>query len=39
MNDLQSELQKDESKEDELRRREAELARREAELQKRIEQK
>lgn len=39
MNDIQSELQKEDSKEEELKRREAELARREAELNKRLEQK
>ena len=39
MNDIQSELQKEDSKEDDLKRREAELARREAELNKRLEQK
>ncbi len=39
MNDIQTELQNEENKEDELKRREAELARREAELNKRLEEK
>lgn len=39
MSDIQTELQKEESKDDELKRREAELARRESELSKRIEEK
>lgn len=39
MNDIQSELDKDVSKDEDLKRREADLARREAELNKRLEEK
>jgi sec-independent protein translocase protein TatA len=39
MNDIQSELGKDDSKDEELKKREADLARREAELNKRLEEK
>jgi sec-independent protein translocase protein TatA len=39
MNELQTEIQKEDSKEDDLKRREADLAKREAELNRRLEEK